>query len=135
MIRTRFFLLPYLTVALATAASAGSVSDSRQSCIQGAMAAGSAALGSSAQLNRLFDRYFASERIAQIAAGKDWHGYSSMQKEAQRKRVRQVVVMVSPTVLLAIGGQTFNFLARVALRYGVLLLRPMDNAALLLGIS
>jgi hypothetical protein len=33
-------------------------------------AAASAALGSSAQLNRLFDRYFASERIAQIAAGR-----------------------------------------------------------------
>jgi hypothetical protein len=110
--RLCFLLVPYLSVAVATAASAGSVSDSRQSCIRGAMTAGSAALGNSAQLNRLFDRYFASERIAQIAAGKDWHAYSGMQKDAQRKRVRQVVVYGLANSLARYRGSRVQFLGQ-----------------------
>ena len=50
----------FLSVAIATSANAASVAGSRQSCIRTAMAAGSAALGNPAQLNRLYERYFAA---------------------------------------------------------------------------
>jgi hypothetical protein len=51
----------FLSIALAASANATSVSGSRQSCIRTAMAAGSAALGNPAQLNRLYDRFFAGQ--------------------------------------------------------------------------
>ena len=89
-------LLSYLTFCLVLAApqAEASVSGARQSCIRSAMAAGSAALGNPAQLNRLYERYFAGEKIAQLAAGNEWKKYNKAQKQAQRDRVRKFVVEV-----------------------------------------
>jgi ABC-type transporter MlaC component len=101
-----------LTLVLETSASAASISASRQSCIRGAMAAGSAALGNTAQLNRLYDRYFAGDRIAQIAAGKDWKRYSEAQKDAQRKRARQVIVYNLGSTLASYGGSRVQFVSQ-----------------------
>jgi ABC-type transporter MlaC component len=112
MIIQRFFFAFLLSVLVATSASAASVSGARQSCIRGAMAAGSAALGKPAQLNRLFERYFAGDRIAQIAAGKDWNRYSKAQREAQRKRVRQVVVYTLGNSLVHYKGSRVQFLGQ-----------------------
>jgi ABC-type transporter MlaC component len=102
----------FLSIVIATSASAASVSGSRQSCIRTAMAAGSAALGKPAQLNRLFERYFAADRIAQLAAGKDWNRYSDSQKDAQRERVRRVVVYSLGTSLASYGGSRVQFLGQ-----------------------
>jgi ABC-type transporter MlaC component len=102
----------FLSIAIASSASAASVSGSRQSCIRTAMAAGSAALGNPAQLNRLYQRYFAGDRIARLAAGKDWEKYSSAQKEAQRDRVRKVVVYTLGTSLASYRGSRVQFLGQ-----------------------
>lgn len=113
MITERLVFAFFLSIVLATSARGGaSVSGSRQSCIQGAMAAGSAALGNPAQLNRLYERYFAGDRIAQIAAGKDWGRYSSAQKNAQRNRVRQVVVYTLGGSFARYKGSRVQFLGQ-----------------------
>ena len=75
-----------------SAAQAGSVSGARQSCIIGAIEAGSAALSNPAQLKALYERYFVGEKIAQLAAGNYWDQYNEDKKNAQRNRVEQVVV-------------------------------------------
>lgn len=75
-----------------TSAEAGSVSSARQSCIIGAIEAGSAAISNPAQLKVLYERYFVGEKIAQLAAGNYWDQYSEDKKNAQRNRVEQVVV-------------------------------------------
>jgi hypothetical protein len=97
-----FFLL------LAVPADAAS---SRQSCIRGAMAAGSAALGHPAQLNRLYERYFAGEKIAQLSAGKDWKRYNDAQKNAQRNRVRRFVVGVLAPQFSQYKGSDVRFIS------------------------
>ena len=102
----------FLSIALAASANATSVSGSRQSCIRTAMAAGSAALGNLAQLNRLYDRYFAGDRIAQLAAGKEWEKYNSAQKNAQRERVRKVVVYSLGSSLASYRGSRVQFLGQ-----------------------
>src|SRR5688572_2514989 len=112
MTAKRFIFAFFLSIVLATSASAASVSGARQSCIRGAMAAGSAALGKPAQLNRLYERYFAGDRIAQIAAGKDWNRYSKAQKDAQRNRVRQVVVYTLGNSLVHYKGSRVQFLGQ-----------------------
>jgi hypothetical protein len=73
-------------------ADAAGVSPARQTCIRDAMASGTAAIGNSAQLNSLYERYFVEEAIARVAAGKDWMQYDSARKNAQRNRVRRFVV-------------------------------------------
>jgi MlaC protein len=75
-----------------TPAEAGSVSSARQSCIIGAIEAGSAAISNPAQLKLLYERYFVGEKIAQLAAGNYWQQYDEGKKNAQRNRVEQVVV-------------------------------------------
>jgi MlaC protein len=112
MTSVRVILAYFLCMVLATSASAAGVSASRQSCIQAAMAAGSAALGNPAQLNRLYERYFAGDRLAQIAAGDDWNRYSNAQKDAQRRRARQVTVYTLGTNLASYGGSRVQFLAQ-----------------------
>jgi len=102
----------FLSLALAASANAASVSGSRQSCIRNAMAAGSAALGNPAQLNRLYNRYFAGDRIAQLAAGKEWEKYDSAQKDAQRERVRKVVVYSLGSSLASYRGSRVQFLGQ-----------------------
>jgi len=102
----------FLSLALAASANAASVSGSRQSCIRTAMAAGSAALGNPAQLNRLYNSYFAGDRIAQLAAGKDWEKYNSAQKDAQRERVRKVVVYSLGSSLASYRGSRVQFLGQ-----------------------
>lgn len=102
----------FLSIAIATSASAASVSGSRQSCIRTAMAAGSAALGNPAQLNRLYERYFAADRIAQLAAGKDWGRYNEAQKDAQRERVRKVVVYSLGSSFASYRGSRVQFLGQ-----------------------
>jgi hypothetical protein len=95
--RSKFLLLfSYILLCLAFAvpAAEASVSGARQSCIRSAMAAGSAAIGNRNQLNRLYERYFAGEKIAQLAAGNEWKKYNKAQRQAQRERVRKFVVEV-----------------------------------------
>jgi MlaC protein len=89
-------LLSYATLCLMPIVSTaeGSVSSARQTCIRSAMAAGSAAIGNPAQLNRLYERYFAGEKIAQLTAGSEWKSYNEAQRQAQRERVRRAVVEV-----------------------------------------
>lgn len=108
---TRFVLVFVLSLILALAAAAASVSGSRQSCIRGAMAAGSTALGNPAQLNRLYERYFAGERIAQLTAGRDWQRYDEAQKNAQRSRVRRFVVNTLAPNLSRYRGSRVKFLS------------------------
>jgi ABC-type transporter MlaC component len=108
----RFIFGFFLSIVIATPASAAKVSEPRQSCIRTAMEAGSAAVGNPAQLNRLFERYFAGDRIAQLAAGKDWNRYSSAQKNAQRERVRKVVVYTLGSSLAPYRGSRVQFLGQ-----------------------
>jgi hypothetical protein len=82
----------FVSLALVIPGEAASVSSSRQSCILGAIAAGSAALSSRAELNVLYERYFVGEKIAKLAAGNYWNQYDEAKKNAQRNRVQQVVV-------------------------------------------
>ena len=84
---------------------------SRESCIRSAMAAGSAALGHPAQLNRLYERYFAGEKIAQLSAGKDWKRYNKAQKDAQRSRVRRFVVGVLAPQFSRYKGSDIRFIS------------------------
>jgi hypothetical protein len=111
--RTHPLLLGYVTLCLALAAppAEASVSGARQSCIRGAMAAGSAALGNPARLNRLFERYFAGEKIAQLAAGNEWKKYNKAQKQAQRERVRKFVVEVLAPNISYYKSSRINFVS------------------------
>lgn len=106
-------LLSYfmLCVALAIPIAEASVSGARQTCIRNAMAAGSAALGNKAQLNRLFERFFAGEKIAQLSAGNEWKQYNKAQKEAQRERVRRFVVEVLAPNISYYRSSRINFLS------------------------
>jgi hypothetical protein len=70
-----FTLLTFIT-----AAEAGSVSSTRQSCIISAIEAGSAAISNPAQLKALYERYFVGEKIAQLAAGNYWDQYDDAKK-------------------------------------------------------
>ena len=75
------------------------------------MAAGSAAIGNRSQLNRLFERYFAGEKIAQLAAGNEWKKYNKAQKDAQRDRVRRFVVEVLAPNISYYKGSRINFVS------------------------
>jgi hypothetical protein len=87
-------LFPFIT-----GAEAASVSSARQTCIIGAIEAGSAAISNPAQLRLLYERYFVGEKIAQLAAGNYWNQYDENKKKAQRNRVEQVVVQrLAPTL-------------------------------------
>jgi hypothetical protein len=105
---TRLALAFVLSLGIVLPADATS---SRQSCIRGAMAAGSAALGHPAQLNRLYDQYFAGETIAQLAAGKDWKRYNNAQKDAQRSKVRHFVVNVLAPNFSRYKGSDIRFIS------------------------
>jgi hypothetical protein len=100
-----------LGLALTVPESEAAVSSARQSCIRNAMAAGSAALGNPARLNKLYESYFAGEKIAQLAAGKDWKRYNSAQKKAQRERVRHFVVHVLAPNFSYYRGSPINFVS------------------------
>jgi ABC-type transporter MlaC component len=101
---------------LAPASNAASISNSRQSCILGAMAAGSAALNNPAQLNALYERYFVGEKIAQLAAGTYWNQYDEAQKDAQRSRVQQIVVGRLAPGLSQYKGSNVRFLGESDLK-------------------
>jgi hypothetical protein len=88
-----------------------SVSSTRQSCIRGAMEAGSAALGNPTRLSKLYEHYFEGERIAQMAAGRDWKRYTEAQRDAQRSRVRRFVVGVLAPSFSRYGGSKVEFLS------------------------
>jgi hypothetical protein len=100
-----------LCLTLATPVADASVSGARQTCIRNAVAAGSAALGNSAQLNRLFERYFAGEKIAQLAAGNEWKKYNRAQRDAQRERVRRFVIDVLAPNISYYRGSPINFVS------------------------
>ena len=106
-------LAPLITFSLvfAVPAAAASVSSSRQSCIRDAMASGEAALGNSAQLNSLYERYFAGESIARLAAGNYWMRYDMAGKNAQRNRVRRFVVESLAPSLKSYGGSKVKFVS------------------------
>jgi hypothetical protein len=120
----RFILALIFALAPALAASAASVSDARQACIRGAIAAGSAALGNPAQLNRLYERYFAGEKIAQLTAGKDWNRYNRAQKQAQRQRVRQFVIGQLAPSLSRYGGSKVRFLSESGAKVRGVIMAP-----------
>jgi ABC-type transporter MlaC component len=105
----RWVMVLCMSLVLAVPANAA-VSNSRQACIRGALAAGSAALGNPAQLDRLFERYFAGERIAQLAAGRNWKKFNDAQKDAQRDRVRRFVVHTLAPNLSRYRGSRVRFL-------------------------
>jgi ABC-type transporter MlaC component len=109
MTAMRSFLVFLLFFSIA--GNASSVSNSRQSCIRGAMAAGSAAVGNATQLNALYERYFEGERIAQLSAGKSWKRYSKAQKNAQRNRVRRFVIHTLAPSLSSYGGSRVKFIS------------------------
>jgi hypothetical protein len=75
------------------------------------MAAGSAAIGNPARLNRLYESYFAGDKIAQLAAGKDWKRYNSAQKQAQRDRVKRFVVQVLAPNFSYYKGSRISFVS------------------------
>jgi hypothetical protein len=108
----------------AVSASLAGVSGARQACIRGAIAAGSAALGNPAQLDRLYERYFAGEKIAQLTAGKYWNRYSSAQKNAQRQRVRRFVTGQLAPSLSRYGGSKVRFLSESGARVRGVLMAP-----------
>jgi hypothetical protein len=93
-----------------TVSYAQSVSSSRQSCIVGAIAAGSAALHNPAQLDALYKRYFNADKIAQLAAGNYWAQYDETKKDAQRGRVRQIVIKQLAPNLSGYKGSDVRFL-------------------------
>jgi hypothetical protein len=115
MVATRLITLLALCYSIvgvgSTESMAGEISGSRRQCIVGAMAAGAAALNNSAQLNQLYDRYFAEDKIAQLAAGKYWTQYTDAQKKAQRDRVRHIVVTALAPTLSKYGEANVVFLA------------------------
>ncbi|HEY7748862.1 MAG TPA: ABC transporter substrate-binding protein [Aestuariivirgaceae bacterium] len=111
MIVMRLVAVPIFLGALTLSATAASVSSSRQLCIRSAMTAGAAALGNPAQLDRLYERYFAGDKIAQLAAGKDWKRYDNAQKNAQRNRVRRTVVQVLAPSLSRYSGSRVKFVS------------------------
>jgi ABC-type transporter MlaC component len=110
-VQPRLILTFVFFLVFAMPAAPASVSSSRQSCIRNAMTAGSAALGSPARLNTLYERYFAGERIAQLSAGKDWKRYTAAQKDAQRNRVRRFVVQVLAPSFAGYKGSRVKFLS------------------------
>ncbi|HEY7747953.1 MAG TPA: ABC transporter substrate-binding protein, partial [Aestuariivirgaceae bacterium] len=111
MTAVRIILGLAFSLLLATASNAASVSSSRQTCILGAMAAGSAALNKPAELNALYERYFVGEKIAQLAAGTYWDQYDDSQKDAQRSRVQHVVVSRLAPSLSQYKGSSVRFVS------------------------
>jgi ABC-type transporter MlaC component len=75
------------------------------------MDAGSAALGNPNRLSTLYERYFEGERIAQLAAGRDWKRYSEIQRNAQRNRVKRFVVGVLAPSFSEYKGSEVEFLS------------------------
>lgn len=96
---------------LAADPAAASVSSTRQTCIRGAMEAGSGALGNPTRLSTLYERYFEGERIAQLAAGRDWKRYTEAQRNAQRSRVKRFVVGVLAPSFSEYKGSGVEFLS------------------------
>jgi hypothetical protein len=109
--KVRAVFLLILTLILTAPESEAAVSAARQSCIRNAMAAGSAAIGNPARLNRLYESYFAGDKIAQLAAGKDWKRYNSAQKQAQRDRVKRFVVQVLAPNFSYYKGSRISFVS------------------------
>jgi ABC-type transporter MlaC component len=110
MLAIRLGLVSLCTLILATASFAASVSSSRQSCIVSAITAGSAALHNPAKLDGLYKQYFNAEKIARLAAGNYWEQYDDAKKEAQRDRVRQIVIRQLAPNLSGYRGADVRFL-------------------------
>ena len=111
MSATRLLALITFTLLFTVPAAAASVSSARQSCIRDAMASGEAALGNSARLDSLYERYFAGETIARLAAGNYWMRYDMARKNAQRNRVRRFVVESLAPSLKSYGGSKVKFVS------------------------
>ena len=110
MLGKRLALVSLCAFMFAAVTHAASVSSSRQSCIAGAIAAGSTALHNPAQLDALYKRYFNGEKIAQLAAGNYWNQYDEAKKEAQRNRVRVIVIQQLAPNLSGYKGSDVRFL-------------------------
>ena len=110
MLRYKTLLALAVMFAYATTADAAKVSNAHQSCIVGAIDAGSAAINDKAQLRTLYERYFNGEKIAQIAAGSFWEQYDEAKKKAQRNRVKQIVMEQLAPTLAPYKGSGVRFL-------------------------
>ena len=86
---THTFLLVLCGMFVSTSAWAGPVSSSSQTCIIGALKAGSVAINNRTRLASLYELYFAKEAIAKKSAGGlRWKRMSPMERNAQLKRVQ-----------------------------------------------
>jgi hypothetical protein len=110
MVRYKTLLAVTVMFAYSTTADAAKVSHAHQSCIVGAIDAGSAAINNKAQLQALYQRYFNGEKIAQIAAGTFWDQYDEAKKNAQRNRVQTIVVEQLAPTLAQYKGSGVRFL-------------------------
>jgi len=108
-------------------AGAAGVSPARQTCIHDAMASGTAALGNSAQLNTLYERYFVEETIARVAAGKDWMLYDAARKSAQRNRVRRFVIEKLAPSLSEYGGSNVKLISENGSKVRGIITQPNGN--------
>jgi hypothetical protein len=108
-------------------ADAAGVSPARQTCIRDAMASGTAAIGNSAQLNSLYERYFVEEAIARVAAGKDWMQYDSARKNAQRNRVRRFVVEKLAPSLSEYGASNVKLVSENGSKVRGIITQPNGN--------
>jgi hypothetical protein len=122
-------IVPIIGLFLMFAAPAGAagVSPARQTCIHDAMASGTAALGNSAQLNTLYERYFVEETIARVAAGKDWMLYDAARKSAQRNRVRRFVIEKLAPSLTEYGGSNVKLISETGSKVRGIITQPNGN--------
>jgi hypothetical protein len=111
----------------AVPACAAGVSPTRQTCIRDAMASGTAAIGNSAQLNTLYERYFVEEDIARVAAGKDWMQYDAARKNAQRNRVRRFVVEKLAPSLSEYGATNVKLVSENGSKVRGIITQPNGN--------
>ena len=65
-----------------------------------------------AQLNRLYRALFCGRSYRPARRGNDWQNYSSAQKDAQRERVRKVVVYSLGSSLASYRGSRVQFLGQ-----------------------
>ena len=92
-----------------------------------AMASGTAAIGNSAQLNTLYERYFVEEDIARVAAGKDWMQYDAARKNAQRNRVRRFVVEKLAPSLSEYGASNVKLVSENGSKVRGIITQPNGN--------
>src|SRR4029078_13316835 len=108
-------------------ASAAGVSPARQTCIRDAMASGTAALGTPAQLNTLYERYFAEEDIARVSPARDWMQYDAGRKSAQRNRVRRFVIEKLAPSLSEYGASNVKLVSENGSKVQRIITHPQRN--------